>query len=133
MTRRYVNNSIGLAAMACLLFVPGLAHAASPCSNTYPSFSYTPVAKSGGTATVGITTAAGCLWEVTSNASWIRIVSANHGYGPGVIVFQVLPNPNRTTRRGTFGAPAVCGETIGGRSSVVCAAKYTITIDQYGQ
>jgi len=130
MTRRHLNHYLGMAALACLMLVPGLAHAACPAT---PSFTYDPVAKAGGTATVWITTPAGCLWEVASGASWIRILSANHGYGTGAVTFQVLPNPNWTTRRGTFGAPSGCGSTIGGRSTVTCAAKYTITIDQYGQ
>src|ERR1039457_1519813 len=70
MTRRHLNHVFGMAALACLMLIPGLAHAA--CTNT-PSFPYAPVAKAGGTATVWITAPAGCLWEVTSQASWIRI------------------------------------------------------------
>jgi len=65
-------------------------------------------------------------------ADYLRIVSANHGYGYGQVVFQVLPNPARTTRRGSFGAPSSCGSTIPGRSSVVCTSKFSIVIDQYG-
>ena len=131
MTRRHLNHVFGMAALACLMLIPGLAHAA--CTNT-PSFTYDPVAKAGGTATVWITAPAGCLWEVTSQASWIRILSANHGYGTGAVTFQVLYNPGTTTRRGYFGAPASCGTTIGGRNSTVCSAgKYSVTIDQYGR
>ncbi len=122
-----------LGAFACFLLVPSLASANS-CANTAPSYTYTPVAKGGGQAAVMINAAPGCLWEVVSSSSWIRIASANHGYGSGVVVFQVLANPTRSTRRGMFGAPAVCGETIGGRSSnpAGCSRKFTITVDQYG-
>jgi hypothetical protein len=131
MTRSRLNHYLGMAAMACLMLVPGLAHAA--CTNT-PSFTYDPVAKAGGTATLYITAPAGCLWEVQSNSSWIRILSANHGYGTGAVTFQVLANPTTVTRRGTFGAPDVCGATIGTRSGTACSAgKYVVTIDQYGR
>jgi len=126
-----LRNSLSQAALACLLFIPGLAHA--NCTSISPSFGYTTVAKAGGQATVGISIAAGCSWQVTSNVSWIRIVSANRGVGPGAVVFQVLPNPNRTTRRGTFGAPTMCDGGSFGRTAVVCPARFTVTIDQYGQ
>lgn len=130
MTQSRYRFFASVALLSGLLFVPGFAHAACPAT---PSFTYDPVAKAGGVATVWINTPANCMWEVASGASWIRILTANHGYGAGAITFQVLPNPNRTTRRGTFGAPASCGDTIGARSSVNCAAKYTVTVDQYGQ
>ena len=131
MTRRHLNHVLGMAALACLMLIPGRAHAA--CTTT-PSFSYDPVAKAGGTATVWITAPAGCLWEVKSYSSWIRILSANHGYGTGAVTIQVLYNPSATTRRGSFGAPETCGDTIGTRNVTVCSAvKYAVTIDQYGR
>ena len=137
MTKRYFHHTIGLAVLACLMLVPGLAHAACPITTSIVGNAagappdYGVVQQAGNTIYVAVTTPAGCLWEAQSRVAWMRIVSANHGYGPGTIAVQVLPNPTSAVRRGTFGAPATCGETIGGRSSVTCAARYTVTIDQY--
>src|SRR6266567_6518652 len=117
MTRRNLNHYLGMAALACLMLVPGLAHAACP---TTPSFTYDTVAKAGGTATLWITAPANCLWEVTSHSAWIRILSASHGYGTGAVTFQVLYNTGTTTRRGYFGAPQTCGDTIGTRNVSAC-------------
>jgi len=132
MERRYnVKSWTGLAALACLLLIPGFAQAAGSCASITPSFSYTPVARTGGQATVGITTPPGCLWVVESHSPWIRIVSANRGYGNGVVVFQVLANPTARTRRGSFGEETRCVEPyLPTRSSISCKG-FTVTVDQY--
>jgi hypothetical protein len=137
MTKSYFHHCIGLAVLACLMLVPGLANAACPITTSIlgnapgAPTNYGVVQQAGNTVYVTVSTPAGCLWEAQSHVAWMRIVSANHGYGSGTIAVQVLPNPSSAVRRGTFGAPAACGETIAGRSSVTCAASYTITIDQY--
>jgi len=79
-----------------VLFIPGFAHAACPIT---PSFTYDPAAKAGGVATVWVNTPANCMWEVTSAASWIRILTANYGtarryYLPGA----AEPQSNRSPR-----------------------------------
>jgi hypothetical protein len=119
-----------LAIAAGMMLIPGVANAAN-CAVT-PSFTYTPVVKTGGQAVVGINTAPGCLWEVVSNTAWIKIVSANRGYGSGSVVFQVLPNTTGRVRRGSFGAPTVC-DALPSRSSTVCTSRFTVTVDENGQ
>jgi hypothetical protein len=121
------RNLTGLAALVCLILAPGFATAA--CPTPAPSFTYTPVAAAGGVATLGITTAPGCFWSVASNSAFIRIVSTNHGYGSGAVVFQVLPNTTGRARRGTFGTPA-SGDFIPGRSSAGPYSRFIVTVDQ---
>lgn len=86
------RSSTGLAALACVLLLPGFAKAANPCLNIRPSFTYNPVVASGARSTLEISAQAGCFWEVVSHSEWITIVSLNRGYGSGSIVFQIQPN-----------------------------------------
>jgi len=86
------SNLTGLASLACLFLLPGIAQAANPCLNLEPSFTSTPIAASGGRATVEVSAQAGCFREVVSHSEWIKILSSNRGYGSGSIVFQVLPD-----------------------------------------
>jgi hypothetical protein len=82
----------GLAALACVLLLPGFAKAANPCLNIRPSFTFNPIIASDGRSTLEISAQAGCFWEVVSHSESITILSLNRGYGSGSIVFQVLPN-----------------------------------------
>ena len=86
------RNVTVLAAVACLFFLPGFARAANPCLNLRPSFTYPPAVASGAQSTLEVSAQAGCFWEVVSHSKWIKILSLNHGYGNGSIVFQVLPS-----------------------------------------
>ncbi len=88
------RNWNGLAALACLLLIPGLAKAA--CLNTSPSFTYATAVSSGAQSTIEVSAPAGCFWEVVSQPDWIKIVSLNRGFGSGSIVFQVLPGKKNT-------------------------------------
>lgn len=128
-----LRNWTGRAVLASLLLIPGLAHAANSCLNITPSFSYTPVVAAGGQATLGISAPPGCLWEVVTHSAWIRIVTVNHGYGPGAVVFQVLPNPTGRPRRGSFGSPEVLLNPLPGRSSPGYFSKFTVTVDQHAR
>jgi len=93
MKRRYSSrNRIMLAGLACILLIPEFAQAADTCLNIKPSFTYNPVVSAGGLSTLGVSAQAGCFWEVLSQPKWIRIVSADRGYGSGSVVFQVLSN-----------------------------------------
>lgn len=69
----------------------------------------------GGTGTVNVTTAAGCSWTASSNASWITVSEANVGTGPGTVGFTVAQHTG-VARAGTL--------TIGGQ---------TFNINQSGQ
>jgi hypothetical protein len=55
----------------------------------------------GGTGSLGVSTAAGCAWTSTSQASWIVIVSGEAGSGPGTVAFRVEPNAEVSDRTGT--------------------------------
>jgi len=47
---------------------------------------------SGTPATVGITAPATCIYQATSNSSWIQLVSGAYGSGNGTITYMVRPN-----------------------------------------
>jgi hypothetical protein len=85
-----LRNRNALAALACLLLIPGFAKA--NCLSVSPSFTYTPVVLSGGQSTIEVSAPADCFWEVASQPEWIKILSLNRGFGSGSVVFQVLPN-----------------------------------------
>src|SRR3989442_16045103 len=57
------------------------------------SFSITPVLDSfginGGTGSVTVTTAAGCAWTASANASWLTLIGANGGTGNGTVNYSV--------------------------------------------
>ena len=88
------RNWNGLAALACLLLIPGFAKAA--CLNINPSFTYAPAVPSGSQSRIEVSAPAGCFWEVVSQPESIKIVSLNRGFGSGSIVFQVLPDKKNT-------------------------------------
>ena len=68
---------------------------------------------------------------VESHSPWIRIVSANRGYGNGVVVFQVLANPTARTRRGSFGELTRCVEPYLPTRSLTSCKGFEVTVDQY--
>src|SRR5260370_18905216 len=104
MKRRCISRHwIGL---ACMLLIPGLG-SAETCLNIRPTFTYAPVVSAGRQSTLGISAQAGCFWEGLSQPKWIKIVSANRGYGSGSAEFQVLPN--------LMGGPAAGFLRVGGR------------------
>ncbi|MFN0120483.1 MAG: DUF4185 domain-containing protein, partial [Blastocatellia bacterium] len=42
---------------------------------------------------VGVTTTAGCVWEVINTAPWIRVLSALRGVGSGEVSLEIEANP----------------------------------------
>lgn len=62
----------------------------------------------GGTATIGVTTAAGCAWSVTSNASFVSSVSASSTSGSGTVSLTVTENLG-DARSGTL---TIAGQTV---------------------
>src|SRR5215467_7229882 len=130
---RYFNRNclLGLAAAAGLMLIPRAADAANACAMT-PSFTYTPVAKTGGQVTLSINAAPDCQWRIVSRVAWIKILSPNSGSGDGAVLLRVLPNPTNYIRRGTVGAPAACEDNTSVRASTACASKFTVTIDENG-
>jgi Viral BACON domain/Putative binding domain, N-terminal len=63
---------------------PTCSFAISPASQSF--------AAAGGTGTVTLTTAAGCTWTASSNASWVAITSGASGTGSGTTRFSVAAN-----------------------------------------
>jgi pimeloyl-ACP methyl ester carboxylesterase len=74
-----------VAALERYFFVPALG-----CTYTLSPTSVTEAA-SGGKGTFTVTTAAGCVWSVASNASWLTFTPAN-GTGSGTITYTIAAN-----------------------------------------
>jgi hypothetical protein len=56
----------------------------------------------GGTASISITTGAGCAWEAVSSASWITITSNCCGIGSGHVTYTVAPKASGLGRTGAI-------------------------------
>jgi pimeloyl-ACP methyl ester carboxylesterase len=82
-------------------FVPiqGCTYSLSPLGVTEPP--------SGGQGNVKITTAAGCLWSISSNVSWITFTPAS-GTGSATITYTIASDPSGD-RSGTL---VIAGQTI---------------------
>jgi len=52
-------------------------------------------------ATVAVTTASGCSWSASSNASWITITSGSSGTGNGTVGYTVAANSTGSQRTGS--------------------------------
>jgi serine protease AprX len=80
------------------------------CSN-----SITPASQSflsfGGSGAINVIAGEDCIWNATSNASWITITSDNGGLGNGSVTFNVSPNASGGPRKSTI--------TIAGRTFAV--------------
>ncbi|HWX77254.1 MAG TPA: hypothetical protein VNY32_07250 [Candidatus Acidoferrales bacterium] len=89
-------NWMKLTVVAAGLLLPGMAHAC-----TYQlSYSYTPVAATGGSAAVQIYTQPGCAWSVSEGFGWLAVTSAKRGTGSAAVGFYVAPNSARSARTG---------------------------------
>ena len=63
----------------------------------------------GGGGTINVTAAEDCIWNATSNASWITITSDNGGIGNGAVNFTVSPNASGGPRKSTI---TIAGKTF---------------------
>ena len=79
----------------------------SPASQTFN--------RTGGTAAIAVTTAAGCPWTAASPVNWVTISSGAAGAGNGFVNYQVLTN--------TTGVP---------RSTPITVAGLAFTVEQLG-
>ena len=61
------------------------------------------------TGSVGVTTATGCAWTATSNATWISITSGATGTGNGTVNYSVAANTGTSSRTGTL---TIAGQTF---------------------
>ncbi|MBI3940904.1 MAG: BACON domain-containing protein, partial [Acidobacteria bacterium] len=77
------------------------------------AYSITPTsqafAAAGGTATVSVTTTAGCAWTATSGNAFIAVASGSSGAGSGTVILSVAANAGSTLRTGTA---TIAGETF---------------------
>jgi hypothetical protein len=79
----------------------------SPCS--YSLSATTHDASAGSTTnSVNVSTAGGCGWTATSNASWIAVTSGGSGVGNGTVTYAVAPNSGGA-RTGTM---MIAGQTF---------------------
>ena len=65
--------------------------------------------KSGGAATLTVSTEAGCPWMAAPDAGWIVVQSGSPGLGSGRVAFSVAPNPGSPALSGTI---TVAGQPI---------------------
>lgn len=107
------------------------------------SYSISPTARSvgaeGGTFSVSVTAAAGCLWMASSNHTWLEITPGHSGSGNGTVTYRVAANTAAAARTGTLtvaghthtvvqvGAQA-CSYTLDRLSAAVPAAGGTVTV-----
>lgn len=54
----------------------------------------------GGTATVAVTTTAGCTWQATAGSTWLTVLSGASGSGSGTVQYKVDQNPDPPDRTG---------------------------------
>src|ERR1044072_7148299 len=59
-------------------------------------------AAAGGTASVTVTTSAGCNWTAASNDSFITITSGASGSGNGTVNYSVAANTSSLSRNGSM-------------------------------
>jgi len=127
-----------LAVLTTGLLLPGMAHAC-----TYQlSYSYTPVAATGGSAAVQIYTQPGCAWSVSDGFGWLAVTSAKRGTGSASVGFYVAPNNSRSGRTGWInGFPGLVGgggadcfsRSSQGGCQPAPGPTFRLTIAQYGR
>lgn len=102
------TGTLTVAGQTVTLSQAGFAPPPPPCTYAIDptSSSFTSI---GGAATATVTTASGCAWTATSNASWIRITSGSAGTGAGTVAYAVDPNFAVSNRTGTL---TVAGQTV---------------------
>jgi hypothetical protein len=58
------------------------------------------ISRAGGGGTIAVTVQAGCIWNATSNASWLTFNGATSGNGNGSVNYSVAPNTGAGARSG---------------------------------
>ena len=145
------NGSVGFSvaantggARAGTLTIAGQAftvtQAAASVSCTYSiSPTSSPIAATGGTGTVAVSTGSGCTWTASSSAGWVDVTSGATGSGNGSVGFSVAANTGGA-RAGTLtiagqtftvtqaAAAVSCTYSISPTSSPIAAAGGTGTV-----
>src|SRR5205085_402616 len=74
---------------------------------------------SAASASVNLTTSAGCPWTVVNSNSWITITSLANGSGNVTVNYQVAANPTLFARTGTV---SIAGQTFTvNQAGIVCS------------
>jgi hypothetical protein len=79
-----------------------------PCTFTLSASSLT-FGAAGGSASVTVTTAAGCAWTAASDRAWMTIAGGANGSGNGTVEISVAANTSTTERTGTL---TVAGQAV---------------------
>ncbi len=79
-----------------------------PCGATFAAFNASSIA-AGALATVAITAASTCTYQVTTNASWLQVISGGYGSGNGTLTYIARANPSITQRVGVI---SMGGQTL---------------------
>ncbi|HEX5735746.1 MAG TPA: BACON domain-containing carbohydrate-binding protein [Blastocatellia bacterium] len=79
----------------------GCSYSISPTGSSFPA--------RGGEGSVTVNTSNNCNWTAVSNVSWIVIVSADSGTGPGTVSYVVRENFTNNSRTGTL---SIAGQTF---------------------
>src|SRR5262249_46343757 len=96
------------------LNVAGQSFTVSQTGGPVCSYAATPDAAAflsvGGSGTVTVMTADGCVWTATSQADWVTIKSGGNGAGNGAVDYAVTANMNLLTSR--TGTVIVAGHSV---------------------
>jgi hypothetical protein len=115
------------------------AAAAPTCSYTV-SPTTVSVPATGSTGTITVTTAGGCQWSASFNASWATITSGASGTGGASVGYSVSANSSSSTRSATLtvagstvtftqaAAAPVCTYALSSTSATVGSAQTTISL-----
>jgi hypothetical protein len=93
--------------------VDTFAYTAPACTYTLSAATLSIVA-AGGTASVTVTTGAGCTWTAADNATWLTVTSGASGSGNGTVTVTATANPTTASRSATL--------TVGGKTVTVTQA-----------
>lgn len=116
----------GAPSLALLLLLIACGGEKSPATPTpVCSFAIAPGSRSfasdGGSATVAVTTGAGCTWTASAAVSWIVVTAGGTGSGPGTVSYTVAANPSADLRSSSV---AIAGQshavTQSGREATAC-------------
>ena len=102
------NGSIVIAGQARTVTQAG-----APCSYAVSPLSQS-VSRGGGQVSYTVTTASGCSWSASEQASWISVASGGTGNGSGTVIFAVQANAGTQPRTASL--------TIAGRAVILSQA-----------
>jgi hypothetical protein len=109
-----VTANTSTASRAATVSIGGQTFTVSQQGATTCSYTISPTAQAftstAGTGSVSVTSASGCTWAATSNAtSWITVTGGASGSGNGSVSYSVAANTTTSSRSGTL---TVAGQTF---------------------